>query len=118
MSFAALRRHVEGLPGATIDIKWSGVWVGSVGGKMFFAAGPEPGPWASCSFKVDAHRFLELTGLPGFRPAPYLARVKWVNVEDPKALPLPSLKALVSRSHSLVMAGLPKKPQRALLGEG
>jgi predicted DNA-binding protein (MmcQ/YjbR family) len=118
VSFTALRKHAQSLPGATIDIKWSGVWVASVGGRMFFAAGPEPGPWASCSFKVDEHRFLELTDLPGLAPAPYLARVKWVQLKDPKALPLAQLKALVSRSHALVMAKLPKKLQRELAGEG
>ena len=31
-------------------------------------------------------------GLPGFEPAPYLARVKWVQLRDPKALPLAELK--------------------------
>jgi len=69
----------------------------------------------SMSFKVDDHRFLELTGLPGFAPAPYLARVKWVQLSDPKALPLTQLKALVTRSHELVLAKLPKKLQKELL---
>jgi predicted DNA-binding protein (MmcQ/YjbR family) len=118
MSFPALRKLAQSLPGATIDVKWSGVWVASVGGRMFFAAGPEPGPWTSCSFKVDEHRFLELTGLPGMAPAPFLARVKWVQVTDPKALPLRDLKALVTRSHALVLGKLSRKLQRALLGEG
>jgi predicted DNA-binding protein (MmcQ/YjbR family) len=118
MGFAALKRLAASLPGATIDIKWSGVWVASVGGRMFFAAGPEPGPWTSCSFKVDEHRFLELTGVPGMAPAPYLARVKWVQLKDPKALPLQDLKALVSRSHALVVGKLSKKRQRELLGGG
>ena len=115
MSFAALRKHAASLPAATTDIKWGADWVASVGSKMFFAGGPEPGPWNGCSFKVDEHRFLELTGLPGFAPAPYLARVKWVQLKDPKALPLPDLKALVSRSHALVFAGLTKKLQKELL---
>ena len=73
-------------------------------------------PWQSCSFKVDGHRFLEITGLPGFAPAPYLARVKWVQLKDPKALPLAELAALITRSHALVLARLPKKLQRELLG--
>jgi predicted DNA-binding protein (MmcQ/YjbR family) len=115
MSFAALKKHAASLPGATTDIKWGADWVASVGGKMFFAGGAEPGPWSSCSFKVDDHRFLELSGLPGLAPAPYLARVKWVQLKDPKALPLADLKALVTRSHELVMAKLSKKLQRELM---
>ncbi|MBV8036923.1 MAG: MmcQ/YjbR family DNA-binding protein [Pelomonas sp.] len=109
MGFAALAESAMALPGATQDIKWGADWVASVGGKMFFVGGPHPGLWTHCSFKVDAHRFLELTGLPGFKPAPYAARYHWVAVEDAKALPLSELKALVRRSHELVAAKLPKK---------
>jgi predicted DNA-binding protein (MmcQ/YjbR family) len=115
MSFTALKKHAASLPGATCDIKWGADWVASVGAKMYFAGGPEPGRWTACSFKVDEHRFLELSGLPGLAPAPYLARAKWVQLNDPKALPLADLKALVSRSHALVLAGLSKKLQRELL---
>ena len=115
MSFLALRKHALTLPGATNDIKWGVDWVASVGGKMFLVGGPEPGRWSGCSFKVDEHRFLELSGLPGLTPAPYLARAKWVRLSDPKALPLPELKALVERSHALVLAKLPKALQKEFL---
>lgn len=114
--FDALQQHAAARAGATTDIKWGADWVASVGGKMFFVTGAEPGPARACSFKVDDHRFLELTGLPGLVPAPYLARVKWVQLQDPNALPLDELKALVSRSHELVLGKLPKKLQRELLG--
>lgn len=67
---AALQKHALSLPGATQDIKWGCDWVASVGGKMFLVGGPEPGPWEGCSFKVDEHRFLELSGLPGWRRRP------------------------------------------------
>ncbi|MDM4764567.1 MmcQ/YjbR family DNA-binding protein [Pelomonas sp. SE-A7] len=115
MSYAALKKHAMSLPGATEDIKWGADWVASVGGKMFFVGGPLP-DWNGCSFKVDEHRFLELTDMPGLEPAPYLARVKWVKLSDPKALPLAELKALVERSHALVLAGLTKKLQKQILG--
>lgn len=116
MSFAALARHAMTLPGATHDIKWGNDWVASVGGKMFLVGSRDPERWLACSFKVDAHRFLELTGLPGFAPAPYLARAKWVQVSDPKALPLAELKQLVERSHALVLATLPSKLRHEILG--
>lgn len=114
MSFQALADHALSLPGATQDIKWSADWVASVGAKMFFVAGPHPGPFTGCSFKVDEHRFLELTGLPGFKPAPYAARYHWVAVEHAKTLPLSELKALVTRSHELVAGKLPKKLRLSL----
>ncbi len=68
----------------------------------------------SCSFKVDDDRFLELTGVPGVIPAPYLARAKWVQVKAGHALGTPALNALIERSHALVMARLTKKLQREL----
>lgn len=115
MSFPALASFALELPGATQDIKWGADWVASVGGRMFFAGGPHPGAWTHCGFKVDDHRFLELTGLPGFKPAPYAARYHWVAVEDAKALPLAELKALVRRSHELVACKLSRR-LRAELG--
>jgi predicted DNA-binding protein (MmcQ/YjbR family) len=123
MGFEALKQHAMTLPGATEDIKWGADWVASVGGKMFFCGGPNPPgvarqAWTGCSFKVDEHRFLELTDLPGLAPAPYLARHHWVRVADARALPLAELKALVERSHALVLAGLPKKRQREICGQG
>lgn len=114
MSFRALADHALSLPGATQDIKWGADWVASVGGKMFLVGGPHPGTWTHCSFKVDDHRFLELTGLPGFAPAPYAARYQWVAVSDARALPLAELKALVTRSHELVAAKLTKKLRLSL----
>lgn len=117
MSFKQLADFAAALPGATQDVKWGADWVASIGGKMFLVGGPHPGAWAHCSFKVDDHRFLELTGLPGFAPAPYAARYHWVAVSDPRALPLAELKALVRRSYELVAAKLPKK-QRLALGIG
>ena len=109
MSFPALARFAMALPGATQDIKWGADWVASVGGKMFLVGGPHPGAWTHCSFKVDDHRFLELTGLPGFAPAPYAARYRWVAVSDAKALPLSELQALVARSHALVAGKLTRR---------
>lgn len=115
MTFAALKQHALSLPGAAADLKWDVDWTACIGSRMFLIGGPEPGPWRSCSFKVDEHRFLELTGLPGIVPAPYLARAKWISVQRAGALPLAELKALVTRSHALIAARLTRK-QRTTLG--
>ena len=114
MSFAALKKHALALPGAKPDIKWEVDWTACIGGRMFLIGGPEPDPWKSCAFKVDEHRFLELTGVPGIVPAPYLARAKWVSLQRPDALPLAELKALVTRSHALIAAKLTKNTRMAL----
>ena len=68
------------------------------------------------SFKVDEHRFLEMTDRPQFIPAPYMARGHWVSLIDKKGIPSTELKTLIKHSHQLYFEKLPKKTQRALQG--
>jgi predicted DNA-binding protein (MmcQ/YjbR family) len=122
---AVARAHAacKVLPGATYDVKWGKDECYSVGGKMFAVIGPggsyggsKRAAW-SIGFKVEDHRFLELTDREGIIPAPYMAKHKWVLVQDPKALSDAELKELVTCSHGLVAAKLPKKLRAKLLGE-
>ena len=101
------------LTGATVNVQWENDRVYKVGGKIFACTGLEA--TSLYSFKVDDERFLELTDLPGIKPAPYLARAKWIQI-DPAACPLDDgeIEALVRRSHELVFGKLPKKTQKAL----
>ncbi len=61
------------------------------------------------AFKVDDGRFLEYTDRPGFIPAPYLARAKWVQVKDINKITATELKELIARSYQLVAMKLSKK---------
>ena len=110
--FERQRALAATLPGATEDIKWGADLVYSVGGKMFSVFLLDAGRAATCSFKVDDERFLELTDVPGVIPAPYLARAKWVQVGRVHGLTDADLDALVRRSHALVASRLTKKLQR------
>ncbi len=112
--FDAQRALAATLAGATEDIKWGADLVFSVGGKMFCVFLLREGHACTCSFKVDDGRFLELTGVPGVIPAPYLARARWVQVGLPHALSAADLDALVRRSHALVAARLTKKMRNEL----
>jgi predicted DNA-binding protein (MmcQ/YjbR family) len=103
------------LPGATEDIKWETNLVFSVGEKMFAVTGAD-GSERGISFKVDDDRFLELTDRPGIIPAPYLARAKWVYIENPKAISDTEAAQLLKRSYQLVFARLTKKLQREIEG--
>ena len=103
------------LPGATEDIKWETNLVFSVGEKMFAVTGAD-GSERGISFKVDDDRFLELTDRPGIIPAPYLARAKWVYIENPKAISDTEAAQLLKRSYELVFARLTKKLQRQIEG--
>lgn len=114
MDFEKAKALCLTFPGCTEDVKWESNLVFSVGEKMFAVtdAGRAPGGFG---FKVDEERFLELTDRPGIIPAPYLARAKWVYVENSKALSDKEAAALLRRSYELVFAKLTKKLQRELL---
>lgn len=114
MDEPGLRDWAGAWPGVTEDVKWSDDLVFSVDDRMFCVLcvrGPHVG---ALSFKVDDRRFLELTGQPGFVPAPYLARAHWVQLPRPGTLPEAELRALVRRSYELVRAKLSKRRQREL----
>jgi predicted DNA-binding protein (MmcQ/YjbR family) len=113
MDFEAAKALCRTFPGCTEDIKWGADTVFSVGLKMFAVTGADV-PAKGMSFKVDDERFLELTDRPGIIPAPYLARAKWVYVENAKALNDKEAAALLRRSYELVFAKLTKKLQREI----
>jgi predicted DNA-binding protein (MmcQ/YjbR family) len=115
MSPAALRQWATRLPGASIEVKWGADQCLVVSGKMF-AVLHESGARTTVSFKVDKHRFLELTDLPGIIPAPYLARAGWVQLCALDVLPAEELKTLLCRSYELVVRGLPKRLQPSPTG--
>ena len=114
MDFEAAKALCRTFPGCTEDTKWGNDTVFSVGTKMF-AVTELAEPASGISFKVDDDRFLELTDRAGIIPAPYLARAKWVHIENAKALGDKEAAALLRRSYELVFARLTKKLQREIL---
>lgn len=103
------------LPGVTQDIKWGADLVYSVGDKMFAVTGCADASGA-VSCKVEQERFLELTDQPGIVPAPYLARVHWVLLQQPDQFGEDFVRERLLRSYELVRAKLPKKLQKQLAG--
>lgn len=116
MKLENLVSHCRSLPYIVEDIKWGNDLVFSIkGGKMFCVFGFENDVYTGMSFKVDDHRFLEMTDRPQFIPAPYMARARWVYLVDSEGIAEAELKELVSRSHQLYFEKLSKKAQRELL---
>ncbi|MGZ8289785.1 MAG: MmcQ/YjbR family DNA-binding protein [Telluria sp.] len=113
MDFESAKALCRTFPGATTDIKWGADLVFSVGEKMFAVTGDDV-PAKGMSFKVEDDRFLELTDRRGIIPAPYMARNKWIYVEDADALSDEEAHALLRRSYELVFAKLAKKLQREI----
>lgn len=110
MDIETLRELCRALPAVTEDIKWGHDLCFSVAGKMFCVAALD-GP-LTVSFKVKDEEFEELSSSPGMRPAPYVARYKWVLVEDVSQLSRKEWAHYVRQSYELVKARLPKKLAR------
>ena len=103
------------LTAATRSVQWEGVIVFKVGGKMFALIAPdENGRPSDLWFKSAPEHFDALSRSRGFKPAPYLARAKWVALEDPKVLTPVELRAYLTRAHAVIGAALPRKKQAEL----
>ncbi len=114
MTAAKLRKALRAWPGVTEDIKWGHDRVWSVGGKMFCVL-PDDASTGPC-FKVPDEDFLALTDRPGIKPAPYLARARWVLLDDLKTMPEAELMTAIRGSYALIKAKLPRKTQREIDG--
>tara|TARA_R110002124_G_scaffold1797_16_gene11504 strand:- start:5461 stop:5844 length:384 start_codon:yes stop_codon:yes gene_type:complete len=118
MSRTGFEACVLGLPGVTLVRQWGDASVAKVGGKIFaILSGWGTGGEAGLSFKCSELSFAMLPELAQVRPAPYLARAKWVQVLPGAPLSQEELAAYVRQAHQLVAARLTRR-LRAELGLG
>jgi predicted DNA-binding protein (MmcQ/YjbR family) len=73
----------------------------------------EPEIWRF-SIKVSPERFVELTGVPGVKPARYRGRYHWITIVDVRNFPAAYLRELVVWSHAHALKGLSVMRRRAL----
>jgi len=107
-----LDRAARALPGATMDIKWGDDHCYCVGGKIFCAT---DGAYSNLSFKATDIAFEALIETGRARPAPYMARAKWVMLDDLAAYDAAEVTDWIRTAHQLVAAKLTRK-LRAELG--
>jgi len=99
------------LPGVTLDDPFGDDHdCYKVGGKMFAMVGGQGG----LSFKVSDIAYEVLTEDGRARPAPYLARAKWVHLDDIDAWPDDELTEHLDIAHGIIAAKLTKKARAAL----
>jgi len=92
----------------------SNILVYSVGEKNFaWFKTSEPERWRF-SFRVTAERFVELTDMPGVKPARYMGRFRWITIVDVRSFPAAYLRELVQWSHSHAVEGLTRRRREAL----
>jgi len=100
-------------PGVTEDIKWEDHLCFNVGGKMFLITAPDAVP-CTASIKVADEHFDEITAVEGFTPAPYLARYKWVWMDDIRRLSKKQWEAYIDTAYHLVASRLPAKVKKKI----
>jgi predicted DNA-binding protein (MmcQ/YjbR family) len=94
----------------------SNVLAYSVGGKNFaYFKTSEPERWRF-STRVSPDRFVELTGIPGVKPARYMGRFHWVTIVKVDHFPADYLAELVEWSYHKALGSLSKAAQRAVAG--
>ncbi|HEY8572940.1 MmcQ/YjbR family DNA-binding protein [Phenylobacterium sp.] len=99
------------LPGATMNVQWGDDHIYKVGGKIF--AGTDGG-YTNLSFKATDIAFEALTSSGRARPAPYMARAKWVMFDDLAGLDAEEVRDWLKTSHQLVSEKLTKAQKKEL----
>ena len=113
MDIEDIRNICSQLPGVKEDIKWEHDLVFSIGGKMFCVAGLDQSP-TTASFKVKEEEFEEMCNRPGFKPAPYVAKHKWVWIENINKMKQPEWQHFLQQSYELVKNKLSLKLRKQL----
>lgn len=108
MTIEDLHTLCKGFKGVTEDIKWQNHLCFNIGGKMFLVLSPDSSP-VSASFQVSAEEFEELSHKEGFVPAPYLAKHKWVHLDDISRLNKKEWLHFAKQSYELKAMKLSKK---------
>jgi predicted DNA-binding protein (MmcQ/YjbR family) len=113
MTIEELQKLCKRFKGVTEDIKWENHLCFNVGEKMFLVTAPDAIPH-SASFKVSDEEFDELSQQLGFMPAPYLARYKWVHVDDINRLSKKQWEYYAEKSYQMIASKLPDKIKKQL----
>jgi predicted DNA-binding protein (MmcQ/YjbR family) len=111
MNVLQLKRFCRALPG-TVEVD-SGApynWlVYSVRGRKYgYFKTSEPERWRF-SVRVTPDRFVELTEIPGVKPARYRGRYGWITVVNVAAFPADYLRSLVEASHARASSSRPSR---------
>lgn len=104
-------------PHATSVVQWGGAHVWKICGKVFAIGGWSDRDQMGVTFKCSPETFRRLQGVPGMRPAPYLASrgMTWLQWTGPQVVSLEELREHLWESYRLVGSGL-TKAQRLKFG--
>lgn len=112
MNSEKIREICLQLPGVTEGIKWEHDLCFMIAEKMFCVTALDGLP--GCSFKCTDEDFDRLTEREHIIPAPYMARNKWVRVEQGNSLTEAEWEHYIRMAYRLIREKLPKKVQSSL----
>ncbi len=98
------------LPATSRVVQWGGASVYKVGDRIFAIAGLG----GAMSLKVTDIAYAVLTETGAARPAPYLARAKWVAFDDLAGLEDGEVSDWLVTAHALVSARMTARQRRDL----
>nr|WP_255768809.1 MmcQ/YjbR family DNA-binding protein [Maritalea mediterranea] len=103
------------LPHTTHVVQWGDASVFKVGGKIFAIYSR----WDNLdkdvvSFKASDDSYRILPEQEGIEPAKYLARAKWVQVNEDAGWDTETFHAYIENAYKIVFAKLPKKVRDSL----
>ena len=116
MNVAQLKRYCREFPDAT-ETDYGEPYnflVYSVRGRKFaYFKTSQPERWRF-STRVSPERFVELTDVPGVKPARWRGRYGWITIVDVSTFPAPYLRELVKCSYGRAKGIRLPGPRRAL----
>ena len=115
MTIEDLQNICLSLKGTTQDIKWEDHLCFNVDSKIYLITSPDNIP-LTASFKASGEDFIALTEREGIFPARYLARYKWVQLDDIKRLTQDECEKYIRRSYELVFDKLKRTIKKEITG--
>jgi predicted DNA-binding protein (MmcQ/YjbR family) len=116
MTVAELKRFCRAFPQAT-EVSYGAPWnflVYSIGGRKFaYFKTSAPERWRF-SVRVTPDRFIELTDMPGVKPARYRGRFHWITIVDVARFPPAYLRELVEASYERALGALSRARRSAI----
>ena len=120
MNVPQLKRYCRAFPGASETLYGApyNFLVYAVGGRTFaYFKTSQPERWRF-SMRVAPDRFIELTDVPGVKPARYRGRFYWITIVNVSAFPADYLTELVTWSYRRSLTSLSKARQNAIREPG
>ena len=113
MTIEILQSICKSFPAVTEDIKWESHLCFNIGDKMFLVTSPDVVP-QTATFKVSDEDFELLQEKEGFKPAAYLARYKWIYVDNIARLSRPEWEHYLKQAYEIVASKLSAKKKKIL----